>query len=466
MDLHLTLDRSAPGLATRLAGQLRGAIRDETLAVGTRMPATRALAADLGISRGVVVEAYERLTAEGLLVARTGSGTEVAAVCASWVAPEPRWAGRPPGEPVRTEPVPIRFDLRPGMPDLAAFPRTRWLGALREALMAASNADLGYPDPSGTPALRGALADYLGRVRGAVADSRRVVIVSGVAQALALIGRILTAEGRGVLAVEDPGSARVLPLLRASGLDLVPVPVDSEGIDVAALAHSAARAVLVTPAHQYPTGVVLSPRRRAALVAWARERDGLVVEDDYDAEFRYDKDPVSCVQGLAPEHVALTSSVSKTLAPGLRLGWVLAPQWLAAGLPAARALSDLGSPVTNQEAFARFITCGAYDRHIRSMRRSYRSRRDALIAALQRHLPALRVRGVSAGLHLYAELPPDTDDAALVTAAAQRGVAVDAVAGGLMLGYAALSPRALEEAVALLAEVAHSPTIPSVSPRI
>jgi GntR family transcriptional regulator/MocR family aminotransferase len=218
---------------------------------------------------------------------------------------------------------------------------------------------------------------------------------------------------------------------------------------------------------------VLSPRRRAALVAWARETDGLIIEDDYDAEFRYDKDPVSCVQGLAPEHVALTSSVSKTLAPGLRLGWVLAPQWLAAGLPAARALSDLGSPVTNQEAFARFITSGAYDRHIRSMRRSYRSRRDALIAALERHLPALHVRGVSAGLHLYAELPPETDDAALVVAAARRGVAVDAIAArgsavaqgtsgapgsaapeppALMLGYAALPERALDEAAALLAE--------------
>jgi GntR family transcriptional regulator/MocR family aminotransferase len=265
------------------------------------------------------------------------------------------------------------------------------------------------------------------------------------------------------LAVEDPHSERTHALLRAAGAVRLPVPVDDQGIDVGALRRGPARVVLVTPAHQYPTGVVLSPRRRAELIAWAAEVDGLVLEDDYDAEFRYDRDPVGCLQGLCPQRVVLLGSVSKSLAPGLRLGWLVAPPPLAEAVRRARAQSDLGSPVIDQHALARLIASGAYDRHLRHMRRRYRARRDAMVEALARWLPGATVHGVSAGIQLYLELPPGLDQDAVVQAAAERGVAVQAAAPlragrdrppALMLGFARLPEHRIAEAVRLLAEAA------------
>jgi DNA-binding transcriptional MocR family regulator len=455
LDLHLRIDRAAGGLADQVADELRTAIRSGRLAGGGRLPASRELARDLAMSRGVIVEAYEQLVAEGFLVSRQGSGTRVAELQVPGPTDHAGAGHRP------TAPPHIVHDLTPGTPDLAAFPRRAWLGAMREVMKAMPHEALGYGDPGGVPELRAELAAYLSRVRAADVAPDRLVVTSGVAQALSLVIGALARAGPLPLAVEDPHSVRTSALLETAGAVRVPVPVDDEGIDVDALRQSAARAVVVTPAHQYPTGVVLSPRRRAQLVAWAAEVDGVVLEDDYDAEFRYDRDPVGCLQGLCPQRVVLLGSVSKSLAPGLRLGWLVAPPALAGAVRSSRATSDLGSPVLDQYALARLLASGTYDRQLRQLRRRYRARRDALTAAVASWLPGAVVRGVSAGIQLYVELPTGCDEAAVVEAAAERGVAVEGVgplriAGdgppALVLGFARLPEHRLADAVRLLGQ--------------
>jgi GntR family transcriptional regulator / MocR family aminotransferase len=459
VDLHLDLDGLARHAAAQITAGLRDAVRSGRLAAGTRLPPSRTLAADIGVSRGPVVEAYEQLAAEGLLVSRQGAGTWVAGLSGRPAGP----AG-PAADPA-TATAPARYDMMPGTPDLAGFPRQHWLAALRHAAAVLPHHQLGYCDPGGLPGLRAELAGYLRRVRAADASAGDVVVVAGVAQGLSLTARALVATGRRLLAVEDPTSARTRPLLQAAGARLVPVPVDGEGLDVASLRRTPARAVLLTPAHQYPTGVVLSARRRAALTRWAAGADAIIIEDDYDAEFRYDREPVGCLQGLAPERTVLTGSVSKSLAPGLRLGWVAAPPRLAHALRLGRAHADLGSPVLDQAALAQLLASGSYDHHLRRMRRRYRARRDALVTALNRWLPAARVRGISAGLHLLLELPPGCAEADAAAAAAARGIAVDQVApmraapGGppaLVLGYARLPEQHLTDAARLLAHAVHA----------
>ncbi|MEV3922845.1 PLP-dependent aminotransferase family protein [Actinomadura coerulea] len=466
-DLHLSLDRSAGRLAAQIAAGFRAAVRSGRLTAGTRLPSSRDLARDLDVSRGVVVTAYEQLTAEGFLIARRGDGTRIAPLARpdEGTGPPPRPPARP-AEP-RAEPA-VLYDLSPGQPDLSAFPRERWIAAARAALRTLPHDALGYPDPAGVPDLRAELASYLGRVRAAHADPGRIVIMNGVAQGLSgLLGQ-LRADGHTALAVEDPTSVRQLPMLAAGGARLVRVPVDEEGLDVAALARTQARAVLVTPAHQYPTGVVLSPARRAALIAWARDADGVILEDDYDAEFRYDRDPVGCLQGVDPDRVVLLGSVSKSLAPALRLGWALAPPFLAEGLREHRNHTDLGAPVLEQYALTEFLRGGGYDRHLRTMRRRYRARRDALAGALAENLPGARVRGVSAGIHLYVELPAGCDEDEVVERAARAGVSVAGARAmwsprraedappALVLGYAALPEPRLVKAAQLLGQaVAH-----------
>jgi DNA-binding transcriptional MocR family regulator len=467
VDLHVTLDRAAGRLAGQLADGLRDAVRGGRLASGVRLPSTRDLAGDLGVSRGVTVAAYEQLVAEGFLISRQGDGTRVAPLPAARPAPEPesqahrralRLAAGTEAGPA--DPPGIAYDLRPGKPDLASFPRDRWTATLREVLRELPHAALNYPDPAGAPELRTELAAYLARVRAAVTGPDGVVVTAGVAQMLATLPRILIEEGHRLLAVEDPLGHHQIPMIRATGIELAGVPVDEEGIDVAALVRTRARAVLVTPAHQFPTGVVLSPRRRSALIEWARDVDALIIEDDYDGEFRYDREPVGCLQGLAPERVVLAGSVSKALSPALRLGWAVAPPWLAVRLRAARALYDLGSPVLDQHVLARLIAGGGYARHLRLMRRHYRDRRDAFVSALADRLPQVRVHGVSAGLHAYAELPEACDEPKVIARAAALGVAVEGVAPmrvrrpgppAFVVGYARLPERRLAEAVELLA---------------
>ena len=449
-DLHLALPPGLRrGVARELAAQLREAVRDGRLASGARLPASRALAADLGVSRGVVVEAYEQLVAEGFFTSTQGAATRVADV--------PQRAERPRAAPAS---VPVGPNLRVGMPDLTAFPRRQWLAATRHVLTTLPHHAFGYPDPGGVPPLREALAGYLRRVRAASVTADDITVVGGVAHGLSILMRAL---GPRDLAVEDPTSPRQLPLLRSAGARIHPVPVDGEGMDIAALARSHATAALLTPAHQYPTGVVLSSARRAALGAWLERPGAIAVEDDYDAEFRYDRDPVGCLQGLRPDRTVLIGSVSKALAPGLRLGWIAAPPAITATLRRLRAETDLGSPMLEQHILARLIESGEYDRHIRAMRQRYRSRRDTLVDALARHIPGSRAHGVSAGQHLYIELPPDTDEEAVVARARERGL--DVPGGGeyrlastgpaaLVLGFAGLSERVIEDVVERLADAA------------
>ena len=357
------------------------------------------------------------------------------------------------------EPGPPRFDFRPGAPDVALFPRTAWAAALRQGLRDAPDARFSYSDPRGTPELRQALATYLGRVRGVAADPETVMVTSGLTQGLALTCRALAARGVRRIAVEEPGSADLRAPVAAAGLQWVAVEVDDDGLDVEALERCDVGAVLVTPAHQYPTGVVLAPQRRAALLAWAIARDAFVLEDDYDAEYRYDRQPVGALQGLDPQRVVYMSSISKTLAPALRIGWLVAPPTLVEAIGQEKPTDDRGTPVLTQLGLTVMLERGEIDRHVRSTRLVYRRRRDALIAALARHLPELAPRGAAAGLHLLVDLPDALDEGALVRAAQSRGVGLDSLAAhsarpgrpGVILGYGRIAEPAIDRGVRALA---------------
>jgi GntR family transcriptional regulator / MocR family aminotransferase len=449
LELMVRLERRGAGpLRAQLEEQLRAAVRSGRLAAGARLPSTRALARDLDVSRGVVVDAYAQLAAEGYLVARHGAPTRVSEAAARRVDAEP-----PPAEE-----RPARFDFRPGGPDVSLFPRQSWAASVRRGLRDAPHARLDYGDPRGAPELRRALAAYLGRVRGVAADPGCVIVTSGMAQGLALVGRTLIARGARRVGVEDPCSGAGRDQLAATGLEPRPVPVDGDGLRVDALAEANVDLIIVTPAHQFPTGVVLAPERRAALLDWAG-LGGLVIEDDYDAEYRYDRPPVGAVQGLAPERVVHAGSVSKTLAPALRLGWLVVPEPLVAELARAKAQDDLGTPVIEQLALADFLERGELDRHLRRTRGVYRRRRDTLIAALARHLPAVRVSGVAAGLHLVAHLPAGVDESGLVEAARARGIGLQGLgehrllpgSPALLLGYGRIAEPAIEPGVRELA---------------
>ena len=475
LEALIELDRTRPGLAGRLTAALREAIVAGRLAPGSRLPSSRDLAADLRLSRGVVVEAYEQLVAEGRLVSRRGSGTTVAADqhAAPAIPAIPEITAITPITPIPPIPevLPEHREqgvapLRPGVPDPGMFPRAAWRRAYERALDRACDADLDYGDPAGAPRLRAELAGYLGRVRAARVRPADLVATTGAAQAFSLVAGALRASGVDHIGMEDPGSVGIRGHLTAHGLRLVPVPVDGDGLDVAALDRTGVRAVLVTPAHQFPTGVVLAPDRRAALLAWARRTGGLIVEDDYDAEFRYDRDPVGCLQGLAPDLVAHVGSASKALAPALRLGWLAVPARWRAAVFAGKAAADLCGPVLEQLAFAELLASGGYDRHLRRLRRVHRRRRDALVDAVRRYLPAARVSGIAAGLHLVLELPDGIDDEALADAARCAGLGpvpltrlrLDPTGPpGLVLGYATHSPDELTRAVRTLADLVVPP---------
>ena len=440
----------AGSLHRQLEQGLRAAIGSGRLAAGSVLPSSRMLSAQLGVARGVVVEAYEQLAAEGYLTSRHGGSTRV----------NPR-ISRPSGPPVATlsaTPTEYRINFAYGSPDVAEFPRSAWLRSVRRVLNDAPSERLGYLDPRGTPELRDALAAYLNRVRGTAADAARVVISNGFAQSMSLVAEMLAANGVRRLAT---GQLDAPTAARRFGLETVPIPVGEEGIDVSFLARTDADAVVVTPAHHFPTGAVLSPGRRAALLAWAAEGNRLIVEDDYDAEYRYDREPIGAMQGLEPEHVIYTGSASKTLAPGLRLGWLIVPAHLVAQLAAIKMSNDRGSASLEQLALADFLVRGEFDRHLRRMRALYRDRREVLLAALRRYAPDLRAAGASAGLHAVAWLPETLDEAEVIQRAADLGVHVAGVAryrlgihrpGGLLFGYGTLGSADIEEGVRLVAE--------------
>ncbi|MDX2681833.1 MocR-like pyridoxine biosynthesis transcription factor PdxR [Streptomyces sp. NY05-11A] len=454
---------SAPARARGRALQaaLRDAVRSGRLVQGTRLPSSRDLAADLGVSRGLVTEAYEQLTAEGYLRSGRGAGT--------WVGGAVR-AARPRARDHAPRTPGARVDFVPGTPDLSLFPRAAWAAAQRGVLAELPHHELGYPDPRGLPRLRTALAELLARRRDVVADPERLVVVSGVAQATALLGLALHARGLAAIGVEDPGSPQHSALYAAAGVTAVPLPLDAEGPALETLWSSGVRAVVTTPAHQFPTGIAYSARRRTELLDWARNVDGFVLEDDYDGDFRYDRAPVGALQGLDPERVAYTGSVSKSLAPGLRLGWLLVPETLAEEVVERKRTMDLGHPALDQALFARFVERGDYDRQLRRCQRAYRERRDALVGALQEHFPGAWVSGIAAGLHVIAGLPLRYGPAErFLERVAAAGVEVRALsaytharAGAedgaaevrLVLGYAQLSPARIRDGVRLMREAA------------
>ncbi|MBH5336510.1 PLP-dependent aminotransferase family protein [Streptomyces pactum] len=422
-DLHLDLGPigRAGGLRAGLIRALRDAVRGGRLAPGTRLPSSRSLAADLGIARNTVADAYGELVAEGWLTARQGSGTRVAPRVVPPPAAAP--APRPAGGAARA-----RYRLTPGSPDVSAFPRAAWLGAARRALTRAPSEAFGYGDPRGRPELRTALAEYLARARGVRAHPDRIVISVGFMQNLAVLARVLRTRGGTATAVESYGLELHREVVRRAGLRTVPLPVDAHGARTGLLAGlPEVCAVLLTPAHQFPTGVPLHPDRRAAVVEWAARTGGLVLEDDYDGEFRYDRQPVGALQGLDPEHVVYLGTASKSLAPGLRLAWMVLPAHLADEVAAVKAQGEWQAGTLDQLTLAEFIGSGAYDRHLRGMRLRYRRRRDQLVRALADRAPHIRVSGIAAGLHAVLELPPGTERP-VVQGAAWQGLAVHGLA--------------------------------------
>ena len=397
------------------------------------------------------MEAYEQLVAEGYLLTRPGGSTRVANV------------PTPPSRQVSSREMDrVDFDFRPGRPELAEFPRAAWSRSVRRVLNEAPAERFSYLDGRGVPELRTVLSAYLDRVRGTCTSPADIIISSGFLQGVQLATRALRESGAMRIGVEDPANAQYRGAIEASGLIVVPIPVDDEGIRIELVEEARLDAVVLTPAHQYPTGAVLSPDRRSALIAWADRHDATIVEDDYDAEFRYDREPIGAMQGLCPDRVLYAGTASKTLAPGLRLGWLAVPRRLSDRVAEAKMAADHGSSAFDQLALADFIERGELDRHLRRMRSVYRLRRDTLLSALERHLPMLRPTGASAGLHVLAWLPADIDEDRLTAEASRRGVELVGVAsaftgdpsrGGIVFGYGAIDHRRIEAGLERLATI-------------
>jgi GntR family transcriptional regulator/MocR family aminotransferase len=475
VDLHLGF--SGGDLTTRLYRELREAVRDGRLRPGDRLPPTRELAAQLDLARGTVATAYERLVAEGFLVARVGAGTYVAQDVPQ-VGPRARrriGAVRPRrGWTATASPVSsgeaLPYDFSVGVPDPALFPFDTWRRLVSSELRAGANAPGRYADPAGLLALREAVSRHVGVSRSVLCDPEDVVVTNGTQHAIDLVCRVVLDPGDTV-ALEDPGYPPAATLFAASGMRVAPVPVDEEGLVVEALP-ARARLVYVTPSHQFPTGAAMSLRRRVALVEWAQVHDALVVEDDYDSEFRFSSRPLEPLVNLDPSgRVCYIGSFSKTMLPALRLGFVVAPPSLRPALRTARQLSDGFSPVPTQAALARFIDEGMLARHVRKASNAYARRHVAVLAALE-PVPGLRVVPSSAGLHLCARLPDARPGHGrrLVSAARRLGAVVESLDGyyldtqgptsaaaasreGVVVGYGAVADDRLEEGLRRLVRV-------------
>jgi GntR family transcriptional regulator / MocR family aminotransferase len=451
-DILLGLDRSERrGLSEQLQQQLRSAIQQGTLPAGTLLPPSRVLARDLDVARSVVVNAYEHLAADGYLDGRQGSGTRVLPTAQSETHPTTHAA------PVRT----ARFVG--GLPDPSFFPRAEWLRHYRAALNNVPNQQLGYPGPLGALPLREALTNYIGRVRGVAASPDRVLITAGLTQAVVLLSRALRTRGAAAIAVEDPCFGLHRQAIANTGLQVVSIPVDDDGLDVARLAEHNVGAVLVAPAHSYPTGAVLGASRRAALITWAQDHDGLIIEDDYDAEFRYDRAPIGALAGLAPDRVAYAGCASKMLTPALRLGWMVLPGRLVDDVAREKLLDDVGTTMLEQLALARFIDAGGLTRHLRRVRPKYRRRRDAALDALSTKLPGAVPTGIAAGLHMYVQLPSWCDEFVLIETARKQGLLIEGASWhwsvpwsappALVLGYGSIAEPAIRDGLAVLGSI-------------
>jgi GntR family transcriptional regulator / MocR family aminotransferase len=424
IELLLSVSRDGPQtLGAQIEDRLRRAIRDGTLRAGARVPSTRDLARQLGVSRRVTVDAYEQLAAEGYLVLRQGARPRVSDAAAATDVTAPEVA------PARAHP---RFDFRPSMPDVSTFPRTAWLRSLRDA------------------------------VRGVVADPASIVVTSGYSQGQGLVCRALAAAGARRIAFEDPSHPEQRLVAERAGLQAVPATVDEDGIRVSELEERDADAVVVTPAHQHPTGAVLAGERRTALLAWLRDREAITIEDDYDAEYRYDRAAIGALQGLEPDRVVYAGSASKTLAPALRLGWLVVPPPLLEAVRREKTLADQGSARIEQYAFADFLVRGELDRHLRRMRLRYRARRDSLVDALADALPEATISGIAAGLHATVQLPRGDDEEAILEEARRRRIELTTMSDyrmapgagppTLLLGYAQIPEAAIRPGVEALAD--------------
>jgi GntR family transcriptional regulator/MocR family aminotransferase len=452
MDIHLAVDRSGP-LRAQLECELRAAIRGGRMRAGSKLPPSRRLAEALGVSRGVVVEAYSQLAAEGYVVARAGHGTRIAEGLARrrGVASAPSPAARP-----------IRYDLRPGVPDLSLFPRREWQEATSAAMRDLPDAELGYGPRGGLPQLRVALSDYLGRVRAVVCDPEQVFIASGAAHALGVLSRTLRARGARRVAIEDPGTRAIYRTIERAGLEVVPVPVDEHGLHVMRLDAAGVDAVVLSTVHQYPTGAVLAPDRRATLISWARQHETLVVEYESGAEYHYESRPTPSLQGPVRDRVVHIGTANTTLAPAVQLAWLVVPDDLVADLASEHDAAHAAPSVLTQAAYARMLERGTIDRHLRGARRRYQARRHALTEALAHRMPQATLGGAALGLHLIAWLPHGADEGQIRRHAADRGVALhtlhhDSVVTAprppaLLLGYGLLAEPAIPQAVEELAE--------------
>ena len=415
-DLHLELREAitpgARGARELLLTALRDAVRTGRLTAGTMLPPSRTLASDLGLARNTVAEAYAELVAEGWLASRQGAGTWVVNSRAAPLPPQPRAA---PGLPIH--------NLMPGSPDVAEFPRGAWLASTRRALAAAPNEALRMGDPRGRDELREALAEYLGRVRGVRTSPDSIVICAGTRHAVELLARVFS--DTGPIAVEAYALFMFREALAAMGVPTAPINVDDRGAVVDELDRVDVKTVLLTPAHHFPHGVPLHPTRRTAVLSWAQRRDGYVFEDDYDGEFRYDRQPVGALQGLDPERVVYLGSASKSLSPVLRLGWMVLPDDLIDRVLEAMGGQQFYVNGIAQLTMADFIANGHYDKHIRRMRQIYRRRRDRLVEALRPY--DVGISGMSAGLHLLLNLPDGTEHQVL-RRAGEAGLALSGLA--------------------------------------
>ncbi|GIJ38958.1 MocR-like pyridoxine biosynthesis transcription factor PdxR [Micromonospora andamanensis] len=461
MPWHLTIsvcrDVDEP-LSRQIQSAIKEKIRNGVLLPGVPLPSSRLLARDIGVSRSVVVEAYEQMSAEGYLEAVQGSGTRVATRPVVGV-------DRGSGLDEPTAPA-VRWDLRVGATDVTNFPLQEWLSCYQRATQSLGANDLSYPPITGIPALRTELASYLGRVRGVRVEPAHTMVTMGFAHGLGLICRTLPTVGIDRIGVENPGSGKQFHFIRSTGMRAVPVPVDADGVDLDALARSGVRAVLITAAHQFPTGATMSLERRQALLRWASDVDGIIIEDDYDTEFWFDqRERPPAIQGSDPERVVYGGSLSKVLAPGLRLGWLAVPEWLFGAVERARATSDQGSDSITQLAVSEFLRAGLLDRHLRRLRPRYRSRLETVVQAVRRHLPGASIRGASAGRHVYVELPHHVDEAAVVDGALRLSVLLRGGAHfrlaetprlttppALVIGYSAVRPSDINEALARVGE--------------
>lgn len=412
LDLRTAITPGARGARELLLNALRDAIRTGRLAPGTRLPPSRTLASDLGLARNTVADAYAELVAEGWLASRQGAGTWVVNSRATPLPSQHRVA---PGTPIH--------NLMPGSPDVAEFPRGAWLASTRRALAAAPTEALRMSDPRGRIELRAALAEYLGRVRGVRTSPDSIVICAGTRHAVEILGRVFADSGP--IAVEAYALFLFRQALAALRVPTTPLDVDEHGAVVADLDRIEVAAALLTPAHHFPHGVPLHPTRRTAILDWAQRTDGYLLEDDYDGEFRYDRQPVGSVQGLDPDHVAYLGSASKSLSPVLRLGWMVLPEDLIDPVIAAMGGEQFYVNGIAQLTMADFISSGSYDKHIRRMRVSYRRRRDRLVKALGSF--DVGISGLSAGLHLMLTLPEGTEHE-VMRRAGQAGIALSGLA--------------------------------------